>query len=94
MVDAGVALTLRVIPRARRDQVAGIHGDALKIRISAPAVEGAANRSLIAFLANTLEVRRQQIHIQSGERSRLKRVHVSGISMADVLLRLLPLLDE
>jgi len=94
MVDAGVALTLRVIPRARRDEVVGIHGEHLKVRVSAPAVEGAANRSLIAFLARILGVRRRQIHIQSGERSRCKRVHVSGLSMADVLRRLSPLLEE
>jgi uncharacterized protein (TIGR00251 family) len=93
-VDAGVALTVRVVPNAPRDEVVGLHGDTLKIRISTPAVEGAANRSLIVFLARTLEVRRQQIHIQSGERSRRKRVHVTGLSMVDALRRLSPLLEE
>ena len=94
MVDTGVALRLRVIPRARRDEVAGVHGDALKIRVSGPAVEGAANRSLSAFLARILKVRRRQIRIMSGEHSRQKRVHVGGLSAVDALRRLSPLLEE
>jgi uncharacterized protein (TIGR00251 family) len=92
-IDTGIALTLRVVPRAGRDEVAGLHGDTLRIRVSAPAVEGAANRSVVAFLARILDVRRQQITIQSGTRSRRKRVHIAGIGKTAALQRLRPLLE-
>jgi uncharacterized protein (TIGR00251 family) len=93
-IDAGVALTLRVVPRARRDEVAGQHGDALKVRLCAPAVEGAANRSLVTFLARVLGVRRRQVHIDSGYRSRRKRVHVAGLGLADAQQLLSPFLEK
>ena len=65
-------------PGARRTGVAGLHGERLKIRLAARAVEGAANAALIDFLADKLGVRKNDVKIESGERSRQKRVSVGG----------------
>jgi uncharacterized protein (TIGR00251 family) len=78
----GVAadLLVRVIPRAGRSAVAGSRGDALLVRLAAAPVDGAANDALIAFLAERLDCRRQDLTIVSGARSRDKRVRVSGLT--------------
>jgi hypothetical protein len=73
-----VVLTVRVIPRAAREQVAGLHGDALKIRLPAPPVEGKANAALIRFLSDRLDVPANRVSILSGETGRNKRVLVRG----------------
>jgi uncharacterized protein (TIGR00251 family) len=80
----GVVLTVQVVPRASRNEVAGIHGDALRIRLQAPPVEGAANAALIAFLAETLGIRQRQVEILSGHSSRRKTVLVSGLGREQV----------
>lgn len=86
----GVRLTLRVIPRAGKSEISGTVGDALKIRLAAPPVDGAANRVLVEFLAHRLHVRKRQVSIESGERSRHKRVHISGLRPQQALERLMP----
>jgi uncharacterized protein (TIGR00251 family) len=85
----GVSLTLRVIPRARVNQVVGPHGDALKIRLCAPPVEGSANKALIGLLARRLGVRRRQVTIEAGVRGRHKVVHIAGVGPTEVLRGLL-----
>jgi uncharacterized protein len=70
---AGAVLTLRIIPRAAKNAVQGVHGDALKIRLSAPPVDGAANAALIDFLSDTLSLPRARIQLLSGQTSRTKR---------------------
>jgi uncharacterized protein (TIGR00251 family) len=75
----GVVLTIRVIPRAGRSAVAGTRGGALLVRLSAAPVDGAANAELIAVIADALGVARRAVTILSGERSRTKRVRVTGI---------------
>lgn len=75
-----VRISVRVQPRASRSEVVGIHGDALKIRLSAPPVDGAANAALIEFLADTFAVSRRSVRILAGESSRSKVVEVEGIS--------------
>lgn len=87
---AGVTLRLHVAPRARRNEVQGVHGSALKVRLTAPPVEGAANDALLEFLAGRLGVRRQQITIVSGQHSRQKTVRVDGLSWEHVRDRLCP----
>jgi len=72
-------LLLHVVPRARVTALAGRHGDALKIRLAAPPVAGAANDELIRFLAERLAVPRSAITIAAGHTSRRKTVKVSGI---------------
>lgn len=74
--DGGTRLCIHVQPGAARSELAGTHGDALKIRIAAAAVEGAANAALIEFLAGLLKRPRREVTIVQGERSRRKIIHV------------------
>jgi len=71
-----------VQPGAKRTEVAGVHGDRLKIRLAARAVDGAANAALIGFLAERFAVRRGDVRIESGGASRQKRVSVIGARLA------------
>ncbi|MBI2295167.1 MAG: DUF167 domain-containing protein [Betaproteobacteria bacterium] len=71
-------LTLHVQPNARRNEVAGPHGDALKVRIAAPAVDNQANAALIEFLAERLGVPRSRIAIRHGTTGRRKIVEIAG----------------
>jgi uncharacterized protein (TIGR00251 family) len=71
-------LAVHVQPRATRTEVAGLHGDALKIRLKAPPVDGAANEELVRFVAQRLNVSRADVEIVSGETGRAKRLRVSG----------------
>ena len=75
-----VTFAIKVVPRAPKNQIAGIEGDAVRIRLNAPPVEGKANDALIAFLAETFGVRRAQIEIIVGETSRRKIVRVRGVT--------------
>ena len=84
----GVVLAVRVIPRAGRSGPAGTRGDALLIRLNAPPVEGAANAELLDLLADLLDVPKKALTIVSGERSRSKRVLVTGVDAATVEARL------
>jgi uncharacterized protein len=81
-VDPGgdVLLEIKVVPRASADRVAGIEDRHLKIRITAPPVEGKANDHLLKFLAEHLKVRRSQLCLLQGEGSRLKRIRVAGLT--------------
>lgn len=69
-------IAVRVQPRASRNRVAGRVGDAIKIQLTAPPVEGAANEALIAFLAETVDLPRARIRVITGERSRSKIVDI------------------
>jgi uncharacterized protein len=71
---------VRVQPRASKDEVAGVHGEALKVRLRAPPVDGAANDALIAFLAARLAVAKQRIRVVAGASSRAKVVEVDGVT--------------
>jgi uncharacterized protein (TIGR00251 family) len=82
-------LDVRVIPRAPRSRVDGERNGAVLIRLAAPPVDGAANAALIAFLAEALAVPRRQIAIVSGDKSRDKRIRISGLDQAAVRARLL-----
>jgi uncharacterized protein (TIGR00251 family) len=76
---AGVVLTLHIQPGAKRTECAGLHGEALKIRLAAPPVDGRANEALVAFLAKALGVPKSRVELVSGETSRAKRVRVDGV---------------
>jgi uncharacterized protein (TIGR00251 family) len=82
--EEGAIFRVRVLPRSRRDEVVGLHGDALKIRLMAPPVGGKANRALQEFLAGRLGVSRSAVEILSGHASRQKRVRVAGASAAAI----------
>ena len=78
-------LDFHVQPRARRTEVVGWHGNAIKVRLQAPPVDGAANDELVRFVAKTVGVPRSAVHIVSGERGRSKRVSLDGTSRSEVL---------
>jgi uncharacterized protein len=79
-VGGRVRFSVRVQPRASKTEVSGIHGDALKIRLSAPPVDGAANAALVEFLSRLFAVPRRAVMILAGESSRLKIIEVEGIT--------------
>lgn len=70
---------MRVVPRASRSQIVGAHDGALRVRVAAPPVEGAANKELERTLARALGVHRSAVEITGGHASRLKQVRVLGI---------------
>ena len=84
----GATFTVRLQPRARRNAVAGVLGQAVKLSLTAPPVEGRANQACIDFLAELLGVPRSSVTIAAGETSRNKLIRVSGLSAAQVLQRL------
>lgn len=75
-----VRFTVRVQPRASRSAVDGLHGDALKVRVTAPPVEGAANEAVVAVLAAALGVPRRMVRIVAGDAARTKVVEVDGVT--------------
>jgi uncharacterized protein len=79
-----VSFPVRIQPRARRDEIAGVVAGAMKIRLSAPAVENRANEALAAFLAALLKTSKSAVRIRSGERSRTKRVEILGVTRQQV----------
>jgi uncharacterized protein len=76
----GVILPVRAVPRASKNEIQGVHGDALKVRLQAPPVEGKANLALIRFLSDALDIPRAQLSIASGETGRNKAVLITGIT--------------
>lgn len=79
-----VIVSVRVQPRASSDEVTGEIGGALRIRLRAPAVEGRANEGLIDFLAELLNLPKSAVRILSGDRSRIKRVEIRGVTKAQI----------
>lgn len=75
---ATVTLTLHIQPGAKKTEIAGEHGDALKIRLAAPPVDGKANAALLAYLAETLGVAKSAVTLKSGQTSRRKVVEIVG----------------
>lgn len=89
MSSRAVQIKIRVIPRAKRDEIAERRGDAVVVRLQAPPVEGAANKALVKFLARNLGVHGADISIVSGDKSRDKVVRIEGITEEE-LGKLLP----
>ena len=79
MPDA-VIIDVRVIPRASRSEVVGMHAGALKVRLTAPPVDGAANAELIKLLAKKLGVAKSEVSIVGGETSKNKRIKIINMS--------------
>ena len=77
-----VLLSVRAAPGASRDALAGIHGEALKVSVTAPPEKGKANAAILRVLARALGLRRSQLSIDSGETSRNKRIRVEGLEAA------------
>jgi uncharacterized protein (TIGR00251 family) len=86
----GVVLSLHIQPGARRTETAGLHGEALKIRLAAPPVDGKANEALIAYLAKALGVPKANVELISGQTSRAKRVRIAGMGVETAKAVLMP----
>jgi len=83
------ALRFHIIPNAKTDAVIGSYGDAIKVKLRAPAVEGKANAALRCFLAEELGIPKHAIVLEHGHKSRDKVIRIEGLSAADVRQRLL-----
>ena len=84
----GCVISVRVVPRASKNQVQGILGDALKIRLQAPPVEGKANEALVRFLAESLDIPPRSVRLLSGETGRNKRILLAGMDAGQARARL------
>lgn len=87
-VPGGARLRLHIQPRASRTELAGRHGGALKVRVQAPPVEGAANLALLRFLADRLDCPIRDLELVHGSTGRAKTVDVRGLTPDQVLARL------
>ena len=84
----GISFSIRIHPRARKNAITGVIGDALKLALTAPPVEGRANQAVIEFFAELFEIPRSSVTITSGETSRKKQVRIAGLTRATVATRL------
>ena len=80
-------LKLHVTPRGSKNEITGWRGDVLCVKITAPPVEGAANAAIVKFIADVLGVRKSQVELISGEKSREKTLRISGLSDAELRRR-------
>jgi len=79
-----ITLTLHIQPGAKKSEFAGLHGDALKIRLAAPPVDGKANEALIRFIADALGLAKSAVHLKSGHTSRRKVLEILGTSTTTI----------
>ncbi|MBW6487114.1 MAG: DUF167 domain-containing protein [Syntrophobacterales bacterium] len=86
--EDGVLFHVRVVPRASRSELAGVQDDALKLRITAPPVDGKANEECIRVLADFFDVKKRQVTIVSGHASRTKTIAIAGKSSGEIAARL------
>ena len=82
-------LAFHIVPNAKADRVIGTHGDSVKIKLRAPAVEGKANAALIEFLATQLQLSKHAIALERGHKSRDKLVRIEGLNEDEIRRRLL-----
>jgi uncharacterized protein (TIGR00251 family) len=87
-VEKSCRLAVKAIPNSPRNAVAGWLGDALKVKVHAPALDGRANAELCGFLADTLGVPRRAVTLAQGEKSRQKFVAIAGLNFEEVRARL------
>jgi uncharacterized protein (TIGR00251 family) len=83
-------LEIKAVPNAPKSQVVGWLGDALKVKIHAPPVEGKANEALCAFLAEALDLPKRSVRLARGETSRKKIVEIEGLTLQEISSRLFP----
>ena len=82
-------LRFHIVPNAKQNKVMGERGDAIKIKLRAPALEGKANAAMRSFLAEELKISERSIVLERGQKSREKIIHVEGLSEGEVRSRLL-----
>lgn len=85
---ASCTLAIKAVPNAPRSAVVGWLGEALKVKVHAPALEGRANDELCEFLADALALPRRAVTVLQGDKSRQKVLHISGLTLAEVRLKL------
>lgn len=85
-------LRVYVQPRASRNEICGIHGDALKVALTAPPVEGRANKAVIGFFSHCFSVRKKDVRLLSGEQSRFKTLLFASLSAQEIREQLAPYL--
>jgi uncharacterized protein len=85
---AGCLLAIKAVPNAPRHEVVGWLGEALKVKIHAPPLEGRANAALCEFLADTLGIARRAVTVARGDTSRLKLVRIEGLTLSEAKARL------
>lgn len=81
--SGGVEFDVRVVPRASKSEIVGNHDGALKLRIAAPPVDGAANAEVIKLLAKCFSLSKTNVEIVSGQTSKRKRVRINGLSLSE-----------
>jgi len=91
-VEGGVQLSIRAQPKASRNGLVGLHGDRLKVAVTAAPARGKANRALAEVLAHALGVRASAVRVVAGEHSRDKTVRIEGLSVAETRRRIEELL--
>ncbi|HEX3101182.1 MAG TPA: DUF167 domain-containing protein [Pyrinomonadaceae bacterium] len=82
--DGAVSFDVRVVPRSSRSEIVGRHDDALKIRLTSPPVDGAANAELIKLLARSFGVAKCDVEIINGETSKNKRIKIKNLSKSKI----------
>ena len=87
MTSSSCTLAIKAIPNAPRSEVVGWLGEALKVKVHAPPLEGRANAALCEFLADTFGLPRRAVTVLRGDTSRQKTVRLDGLTLADVLRR-------
>jgi uncharacterized protein (TIGR00251 family) len=82
--DGAVLFKVLVQPRASRNELVGIHGDCLKIRITSPPVENQANKKVCEFLSKLMGVGKRQVEIVEGRKSKVKKVRITGCTLEEI----------
>jgi uncharacterized protein (TIGR00251 family) len=88
MTDTKTIIRVRVLPRTSKNQIVGMDGGVFKVKLTAPPVEGKANKALVQFLAKKLGLPKRDIEIVSGEHSREKSIRINGLPVDEVMGRL------
>jgi len=81
--DGSPLLTVYVQPKASQNRIAGLHGDAVKLMITAPPVDGQANKAVINFIAKLFRLPKSQVTLHSGQQSRTKRLRLDGLTLPE-----------
>ena len=92
--EGGVVFLVQVVPRSSQCKLIGFQGDYLKIKITAPPVDGRANEECIRFLAEVFEVKKDHVHIVGGLKAKRKTISIKGLSIKDVEAVLFACLPE
>jgi uncharacterized protein len=84
----GLTVRLHVLPRAKRSEIAGLHNGALKLKVTAPPVDDAANRAIVEFFSELLGVSKSNLKILSGNKSREKVLQIKSVSLIGFMARM------